>query len=88
MKETESIFINGGTIKGGDTIVKLADKYNIDIPIRTRGWILNNLSETTITESGSISYRYWRRSKNAKGSQTVYDAVSYTHLTLPTTYTV
>jgi len=75
LKETESIFINGGTIKGGDTIVKLADKYNIDIPIRTRGWILNNLSETTITESGSISYRYWRRSKNAKGSQTVYNVL-------------
>lgn len=75
LKETESIFINGGTIKDGEVIVKLADKYNVNIPIRTRGWILDNLSETTITESGNISYRYWRRSKNAKGSQTVYDVL-------------
>lgn len=76
LKETESIFINGGTIKGGEVIVKLADKYNVSIPIRTRGWILDNLSETTITEGGSMSYRYWKRSKNAKGSQTVYDVLS------------
>ena len=75
MEETEQILINGGTIKGGEIIVKLADKYNINIPIRTRGWILNNLSETTITEDGGISYRYWRRSKNATGSQKVYDVL-------------
>lgn len=75
IEETEKTFINGGTIQGGEIIVKLADKYNINIPIRTRGWILNNLSETTITEDGGISYRYWRRSKNATGSQKVYDVL-------------
>jgi len=75
MEETEQILINGGTIKGGEIIVKLADKHNINIPIRTRGWILNNLAEATITDSGSVSYRYFRRTKNATGSQKVYDVL-------------
>lgn len=75
MEESEQTLINGGTIKGGEIIVKLADKYNINIPLRTRGWILNNLVETTITEGGSVSYRYWRRTKNATGSQKVYDVL-------------
>jgi hypothetical protein len=75
IEETEKTFINGGTIKDGDIIVKLADKYNVNIPLRTKGWILNNLVETTITEGGSVSYRYWRRTKNATGSQKVYDVL-------------
>jgi len=75
MEETEQTLINGGTIKGGDIVVKLADKYNINIPIRTRGWILNNLAEATITECGSVSYRYFKRSKNAIGSKKVYDVL-------------
>lgn len=76
IEETEQIFINGGTIKGGEIVVKLADKYNINIPIRTRGWILNNLAEATITEDGSVNYRYWKKTKNATGSQKVYDVFS------------
>lgn len=75
MEETEQILINGGTVKGGEIIVKIADKYNINIPLRTRGWILNNLAETTITDDGSVSYRYFKRSKNATGSQKVYDVL-------------
>jgi hypothetical protein len=75
MEETEQILINGGTVKGGEIIVKIADKYNINIPLRTRGWILNNLAETTITDGGSVSYKYFKRSKNATGSQKVYDVL-------------
>lgn len=75
IEETEKTFINGGTIKDGDIIVKLADKYNVNIPLRTKGWILNNLAEATITESGSVNYRYWKRTKNATGSQKVYDVL-------------
>ena len=76
IEETEQIFINGGTIKGGEIIVKLADKYNINIPLRTRGWILNNLAEITITDSGIMNYRYYKRSKNATGSQKVWDVLA------------
>lgn len=71
LKEVENAFINGGTIKDGKLIVEIADRYKINIPIRTRGWILNSLSECTMTEDGSMSYRYWK-TKGAKGSQTVY----------------
>jgi hypothetical protein len=74
IEETEKTFINGGTIKGGDIIVKLADKHNINIPIRTKGWILNSLAESTITVGDYVSYnyRYWK-TKGATGSQKVYD---------------
>jgi len=73
IKEAENTFINGGTIKNGALVVKIADKYGVNVPIRTRGWILHTLSECTISKSGSVSYRYWKRSKGAKGSQKVYD---------------
>ena len=78
IEETEKTFVNGGTIKGGDVIVKLADKHNITIPIRTRGWILNSLAESTITVNNyvSYSYRYWKRKKGSTGSQKVYDVLS------------
>jgi hypothetical protein len=77
IEEAENSFINGGIIKGGDIIVKLADKYNITIPIRTKGWILNNLTESIITVGNSVSYsyRYWK-SKGATGSQKVYEVLS------------
>jgi len=73
--ETEDIIINGGTIKNGSLICKVADKYNINIPIRTRGWILNALAECTLTADGGISYRYYKKNKNATGSQKVYDVL-------------
>lgn len=67
----EETFINGGIIEGGEVIVKLADKYNVNIPLRTRGWILKSLIESDITNDGGVGYRFWK-SKNGKGSQTVY----------------
>lgn len=72
--EAENVFVDGGIIKDVALIVKIADKYGINIPIRTRGWILNTLSECTISNSGSVSYRYWK-SKRATGSQKVYDVL-------------
>ncbi len=74
IEETENILINGGTIKGGEIIIKLANKYNVNIPLRTKGWILNSLAESIITPDGGVSYRYWKR-KGAKGSQSVYSVL-------------
>jgi len=71
--EAEGILRNGGKITGGDMIVKLADKYGINIPIRTRGWILNTLAECTI-DGNVVLYRYWKR-KAGRGSEKVYDIV-------------
>lgn len=72
--ETEKILMNGGKITSGEMIVKIADKHNVEIPIRTRGWILNNLVEFTVSDSG-MSYRY-RKHKNGHGSDKVYDIIS------------
>lgn len=72
--EAENILVNGGTINDGNIIVKIADKYGVNIPIRTRGWILNKLAECTITENGGVGYRYWK-TKNATGSQKVYEVI-------------
>jgi hypothetical protein len=71
--DVEHILSNGGVIKGGELAVKIADKYGIKIPLRTRGWMLNDLAEITVSEDGSMSYRYWKRSKTSTGSQKVYD---------------
>lgn len=76
ISKAESIMINGGKIDNGEIIVKLADKHNVKIPIRTRGWILNNLAYCNISDAGSISYSYYKRTKNATGSQTVYSVLS------------
>lgn len=74
LEETESIFINGGTIDNGEMIVKIADKYGINIPLRTKGWILNTFAECTLKDD-TVSMRYWKR-KSGKGSQTFYTIVS------------
>lgn len=76
MQEAEKAFIDGGTVKDGETIMRLAEKYGVNVPIRTRGWILNSLAECTLTEGGNVSYKYWRKTKNAKGSQTAFDVLS------------
>lgn len=73
IEETENILVNGGKIDDGKIIIKIADKYGINIPIRTRGWILNTLAECTISDNNSISCCYWKRSKGATGSQKIYD---------------
>jgi hypothetical protein len=72
IEETEQVFINGGTIKDGEIILKLANKYNINIPIRTKGWILDCFAESTIKNDGTMSCRYWKRKKNATGSTIIY----------------
>jgi hypothetical protein len=73
--EAENIFKTGGKITSGEVIIQLADKYSMDIPIRTRGWMLNDLAEATITEDGSVSYRYWKRKKGSTGSQKAFDVL-------------
>ena len=75
IEETERIFINGGKVEGGDIIIKLADKYGVDIPLRTRGWIYDCLANVTITETGSMNYQYYKRKKTATGSQKVWDVL-------------
>jgi len=67
IEDAESAFVYGGTVKGGRIILKLAEKYGIDVPLRTKGWIIQNLIESMISDKGSISYRRWKR-KGSTGS--------------------
>ena len=53
----------------------LLDKYNITVPIRTRGFINERLASVTIsTDLKSVSYSYFRKG-NSKGSQKIYDLI-------------
>lgn len=78
---------NGGTIINTDIVFYIDDyhfkRYAIvdylmrlygikDIPIRTRGFIINSLTQLNITPDGAVSYRYWK-SGRSKGSQVLFD---------------
>lgn len=74
LAEAENIFVNGGKIDDGTIVTKLADKYGITIPIRTRGWILNTFSEASFNSNGSVGCTYMRRcGSNTHGSDKIYD---------------
>lgn len=63
LKEAEINFINGKKIHGS-TFVDLCDKYNIKLPIRTRGWCLK-----TLTYIGINGYQY---KKGGNASTVIY----------------
>lgn len=74
IRQAEEIFINGGVINNGRIICKIADKQGVTIPLRTRGWILNDLASCTIGANGVVSYSFYR-SKNGSGSMKIYDVL-------------
>lgn len=71
----ESIFKNGGKIDGGEMIVKLCDKHGIEIPLRTRGWILNTFAECTILNGRIDGVRYYKK-KGGTGSTKIWAILS------------
>ena len=75
IENTEKVFLSGGVISNPTMIIEIADKYEIDIPIRTRGWILNKLQRCTIYQNGKISYSYSKSSKNSKGSDKAFEVM-------------
>lgn len=74
LESAEDIMVNGGVITDGKIICKLAEKYGVSIPLRTKGWILNSFAQCKISGS-SISVRYWK-TKNGNGSTKIYDIIS------------
>lgn len=78
IKEAEKVFINGGKIDNGDIIIKLANKHNISIPLRTKGWIMDCLANVTITPDGTMNYQYYKK-KGASGSQTIWNVLHSIH---------
>lgn len=75
IEKAEDVFVHGGVLEDVKLIIKIADKYGVNIPLRTRGWILNSLAKCTISENGSISCRYWK-TKYGKGSQKIWDILA------------
>lgn len=74
IKEAEEVFANGGKIDNGEIIIKLANKHNINIPLRTKGWIMDCLANITITPDGIMNYQYYKK-KGASGSQTIWSVL-------------
>lgn len=46
-------------------VLELFKKYNINIPLKTQGWINKALAEIKHLESGEITYSYYSSSKNS-----------------------
>lgn len=55
-------------------ILELMNRYGVNVPSRTKGWILDCLVSITFND-GQISYIY-RKSKNGKGSQRVFVCIN------------
>ena len=84
-----SLIKNGGIIKNDEitiysdidkyrtysVIAYLFDKYNITVPIRTKGFVINRLASVTISADGNdvgITYYY---KPNSKGSNSLYNYI-------------
>ena len=75
----EQAIMNGGTIDnvmldGKCVFLRLFDKYEIDIAIRTRGWIINKLTSVIQKDNGGASLTFKRRTKTEKISQSFVNA--------------
>ena len=85
VSEAIHIIRNGGTLKNDtvkfyqskysasscSVILYLMRRYNIDVPLRTQGWINGNLADVIIKDGWCGSARFWRRGKS-RGSTTFH----------------
>ncbi len=53
----------------------LMRQYQVDVPLRTQGWINENLSSAAIKDGRCTEYRYLR-AKGARGSQKFFDCMN------------
>lgn len=84
-----NIIKNGGTIyndeitiytdidncKTHSVVAYLFDKYEIKMPIRTKGFVINKLASVTVSEDGKGVYYSFYKKGNSKGSSTIYDYI-------------
>ncbi len=73
LASAKDILLHGGIISDAKQICSLADAYKVNIPLRTRGWILNSLVSCGIV-NGQVSIRY-KTSGRGKGSTKVFDVI-------------
>lgn len=77
LEEAENVFTRGGLIKDGVLLVELADKHNVKIPLRTRGWIFNSFAQCSIAiidGAPRYSVRYYKRNSGT-GSAKIYEII-------------
>lgn len=70
-------FRSGGLIDDGELLIELAEKCGVQIPIRTRGWILKSFGSCKISvEDGrtDFSIRYYKKN-NGSGSTKIFEIV-------------
>jgi hypothetical protein len=73
-KIISSGYIENKNLYGKCIFLRLFDKYNIKVPIRSRGWIIDKLKSVTQYENGSANISRWATRKNEKISQGFWDA--------------
>ena len=67
-----TIYSDIDNCKTYSVISYLFDKYNITMPIRTKGFVINRLASITVSADGNgVTYSYYRKN-NSKGSNTLY----------------
>lgn len=67
-----TIYTDIDTHKKYSVIAYLFDKYEIKMPIRTKGFVINTLNSITVSADGKgVSYSYWKKG-NSKGSNALY----------------
>ena len=69
--KTFSIYTRRYDYKSYCVVGYLMEKYGIDVPIRTKGWIINNLAEIVIEGNSVTNCRYYKSGKS-KGSKVVW----------------
>lgn len=76
ISEVEAAIRKGGEkVSGGELLCALADKHNVTIPLKTRGWILHYFVSYELMADGSISVRYIAKNKQSKGSTKIYEII-------------
>ena len=88
--EAEKQLIEGGTIQNAKVTFYQSDrgstrtslfchlmkKYGINVPLRTLGWINNNLTKVTVSDGGMLQVTYQRPAKSrSKGSERVFQCL-------------
>lgn len=74
--DAESAIRQGGEkLMGCDLLCALADKYNVSIPIKTRGWILRYFVSYEAKPDSSVTVRYMAKNSHDKGSSKIYEII-------------
>lgn len=73
MEKVKEVLLHGGKISNKEVLLDLADRLNVDIPIRTKGWIRANFVECSVSADGyPQSVTCHVTSNRSKGSTKIF----------------